>query len=424
VVFDLSGTIVAASGARREGAEPIAFVGRAMDAALVRRTLALPDDQAYCVSGFEPSWLYGDRPTYIYCAAIRDPDDDARVVGGIGVVFDAEAEFNNMLSSSLPRQSGAFAAYADRSGKVISSTHADYPPGSMLRPAAAIMEARNRDSDNENEKRNAGRDRNERNNSKDGKDRNDRNDRSGNNGNNGSSGSGAAGILVFDGRYMMTGHTVSFGYREFKNTDDYRNDVIALAFVPIGAQTIAGVTEEGDLQARQSQWQNSTVREFGIVLVDGDAYALPSACVIEAIEAKRMHTASTLKPLIAGVLNYRDADDASSAFVPVVDLRYLMHPDAAHAGQPDEVIVVRHGVHTLGLLVGGLLDVLAFGEDQIEAPLRLFHSRPSYVGNLIKTGDRRQQMMQVINVESIVKRVFDDTAGSRRLTEAMEDLAD
>jgi chemotaxis signal transduction protein len=390
VVFDPSGTIVAASGARREGVEAIASIGRAMDAALVRKTLALPDDQAYCVSEFEPSWLYGDRPTYIYCAAIRDPDDDTRVVGGIGVVFDAETEFNNMLSSSLPKQNGAFAAYADCSGRVISSTHADYPPGSMLRPAAAIMNQ-------------------------------DRDDGAANGGGNKSK--GAAGILVFDGRYMMTGHTVSLGYREFKNTDNYRNDVIALAFVPIGLQTAAAAIEEDSPHARQSQWQNSAAREFGVVLVDGDAYALPSACVIEAIEAKRMHTASTLKPLIAGVLNYRDADDAPSVFVPVVDLRYLMHPEAPHVGEPDEIIVVRHGGHTLGLLVGGLLDVLAFGEDQIEAPLRLFHSRPSYVSNLIKTGDRHQQMMQVINVESIVKRVFDDTAGPRRLTEAMEDLA-
>jgi chemotaxis signal transduction protein len=395
VVFDSAGAIVAASG-RADDVDGINAVGRTMDAALVRKTLALPDDQAYCVSGFEPTWLYGDRPTYIYCAAIRepcepgDPDNGGRVVGGIAVVFDAEAEFSNMLSSSLPGQNGAFAAYADRSGRVISSTHPGYPVGSLLRPAAAMMEER-------------------------------------------AIGSSAAGIVVLDGCYTMAGHTMSFGYREYKSTDNYRNDVIALACVPIGLHADAGAVgagddSGGDIPGRESQWQSSTVREFGMVMVDGDIYALPSSCVVEAIEAKRMHTASTLKPLIAGLLNYQDAGGAPSVFVPVVDLRYLMHPDAWRESEPasrgtpgelDEIIIVRHGGHTLGLLVGDLLDVLAFGDDQIEASIRLFHSRPSYVRNMIKTADPKK-MMQVIDVESIVKRVFEDNAGALRNAAAAE----
>jgi chemotaxis signal transduction protein len=395
VIFDAAGTIVAASGLP-DGADDGGMIGRAMDAALVRKTLALPDDQAYCVSAFEPTWLYGDRPTYIYCAAIRGPSvpgepgdagDAGRPVGGIGLVFDAEAEFNNMLTSSLPRQSGAFAAYADRDGRVISSTHSGYPVGSLL--TAAMME--------------------------------DAGD------------SGRAGIAVLDGCYTMVGRTMSFGYREYKKTDNYRNDVIALACVPIGlrgdgaasAQDGRNAGDRVDMPARQGQGQNSAMHEFGIVTVDGDIYALPSSCVIEGIEVKRMHAASTLKPLIVGVLNYQDGDDARSAFVPVVDLRYLMHPDASGASLLPEasgdIVVVRHGKHTLGLLVDDLLDVLAFGEDQIEASIRLFHSRPSYVRNLIKTADPAR-MVQVIDVEGIVKRVFADNAGALREAGVMQAL--
>ncbi|RXZ36982.1 chemotaxis protein CheW [Oxalobacteraceae bacterium CAVE-383] len=397
VIFDAGGVIVAASGLQEAGdagnghGDGDGIVGRAMDAALVRKTLALPDDQAYCVSPFEPTWLYGDRPTYIYCAAIREPagsgepgaagepDGIGRVVGGIGVVFDAEAEFSNMLKSSLPRQSGAFAAYADRDGRVISSTHPGYPVGSVLAPAALKEDAA------AGEKAGAG-----------------------------------AGIVVLDGSYTMIGQTMSFGYREYKNTDNYRNDVIALAGVPIGLQADglapgADAAAAGEIPARREQWQNgAAVHEFGIVAVDDDIYALPSSCVIEAIEANRMHAASTLKPLIVGVLNYQDADGAPSAFVPVVNLRYLMHSDArgaGEAGHSGDIIVVRHGGHMLGLLVDGLIDVLPFGEDQIEGAIRLFHSRPSYVRNLIKTADPAR-MMQVIDVESIVKRVFAGNAGS------------
>jgi chemotaxis signal transduction protein len=399
VIFDAAGTIVAASGLQDGEADGDGLIGRAMEAALVRKTLALPDDQAYCVSEFEPTWLYGDRPTYLYCAAIREPGEPGeagRAVGGIGLVFDAETEFSNMLTSSLPRQSGAFAAYADRDGRIISSTHPGYPVGRLLAPAAAMME----DVDSDNGNRNKGQ----------------------------------AGIVVLDGCYTMVGHMMSLGYREYKNTDNYRNDVIALACVPIGLKAdgaAPGAKEEiAEIPARQSQRQNDAVSEFGIVAVDGDIYALPSSCVIEAIELKRMHAASTLKPLIVGVLNYRDADSAPSAFVPVVDLRYLMQPDAHGAGasepgradEPGDIVVVRHGRHTLGLLVGSLLDVLAFGEEQIEASIRLFHSRPSYVRNLIKTADPKR-MMQVIDVEAVVKRVFADNAGALLDARAMEALA-
>lgn len=362
VVFDTTGTIVAASDLHRDGIET---VGHAMDEALVRSTLSLRDSQAYCVSAFEPTRLYGGRPTYIYCAAISHPEDPRRVVGGIGLVFDAETEFRNMLLSSLPKRSGAFAAFVDKDGNVLSGTTDAFPGGGSLRPGGR-MPARK-------------------------------------------SGISAAEIVVHDGQYMMVGHTSSFGYREFKNSDGYHNDVMAMVFVPIGVQMM-GLGEAADprrLRIDSHPGQGAAMREFATFLLDESCYALPAASVIEAVEAGSMNRASTLKRPVVGMLNYQDEDSGSSAFVPVVDMRQLLHPTSKQSGALNEIIVVRSGSHTLGLLVGDLHDVPEFNEDQIEPAINLFSGNPAYVCNLVKTGSQ-DRMIQVIDFDRIIRLVFDE----------------
>ncbi|WP_394778200.1 chemotaxis protein CheW [Undibacterium sp.] len=369
VVFDTSGKIVAASDLHQDGLET---TGLMMDATLVRKTLALPGSQAYCVSDFEPTWLYAERPTYIYCAAIFHPDEH-RVVGGIGIVFDSEPEFRNILLSSLPKRAGAFAAFTDRAGRVISSTHAAYPPGTELCPSTAILQEKN--------------------------------------------GVSAAQILVQDGQYMMVGHTASFGYREFKNTGDYHNDVIAMVFVPIGEKTAAGIADPGWTYADESRETKKDVLEYATFLIDGDVFALPTSHVVEAVEIGRMHSASTLKPLISGVLNYRDNNGEPSIFVPVVDMRKLIRPDketgADGMQELGEIIVVRQGKHTLGMLVGSLHDVLEFGSNQIDPPLNMFHNQPRFGCNLIKTGSHNR-MIQVIDFDSIMRHVYEKKAAAEQ----------
>ncbi|MDB5763630.1 MAG: chemotaxis protein [Herminiimonas sp.] len=362
VVFDMTGMIVAASGLHRDDTET---VGRMMDESLVQSTLSLRGSQQYCVSAFEPTWLYADRPTYIYCAAICDPEDSMRVIGGIGIVFDSEPEFRNMLLTSLPKRAGAFSAFTDRAGNVISSTHADYPPGSMLHPEGPMLSQKN--------------------------------------------GVSAARVIVQRGEYMMVGYTTSFGYREFKNSDAYHNDIIAMVFVPIGAQTktIAGEKDQSGLSDHEYREQGADTREFATFFIDEALFALPTSSVIDAVEASGMTSAAALRPLIAGLLNYQDSGSETSAFVPVVDMRYLINSGSEQSHALNEVIVIRHGSHTLGLLVGRLHDVLEFSEKQIEPALKLFHDRPSYVCNLIKT-DNRDRMIQVLDFERIVQMVFEE----------------
>ena len=108
-VYDTAGSIVASS---RPDADGHAVVGTSVDANTLAQVHALRSDQDYCVTPFASTVLYGDRPTYVYHAAIRHPSDDTVVVGGIGIVFDAETEFLAMLRGGLGNKSDANALFA------------------------------------------------------------------------------------------------------------------------------------------------------------------------------------------------------------------------------------------------------------------------------------------------------------------------
>jgi chemotaxis signal transduction protein len=213
---------------------------------------------------------------------------------------------------------------------------------------------------------------------------------------------------------MMVGNTTSSGYREFKNSDAYRNDIVAMVFVPIGAQTeaIAAAQEQSRLSDQAYRWQSANTREFATFSLDGTLFALPSDSVVEAVEASGMSSAAALRPLVAGVLNYQNSGSETSAFVPVVDMRYLIDSGTRQPQALNEVIVIRHGPHLLGLLVGRLHDVLEFSEKEIEPALRLFQDRPSYVCNLIKPADQGR-MIQVLDFERLVQLVF---GGKKKLS--------
>lgn len=88
--------------------------------------LKINDSQKYTVSAFVKSPLYSDRHTYIYNASITDFHDPSNVLGGIGIVFDSESQFQTMLEDILPRDKknqivvGCFAMFVDRNKKIIS----------------------------------------------------------------------------------------------------------------------------------------------------------------------------------------------------------------------------------------------------------------------------------------------------------------
>ena len=204
VLLDTKGVVVAISNPPKDLHERVVddglptgqtFVGMQMDDGIADKAMRLASTKDYCVSDFVPTKLYGGRPTYIYSTAVRDPQNDHRVVGAIEIVFDAEPQFQAMLADALPKDekkqimAGSFGVFADRNKKIISSTYDTYPTGSELPLEDAFFQY--------------------------------------------AKGERACTIVEMDSRTYVLGLQVSEGYREFKRRDGYVNDVVCMIFVPI-----------------------------------------------------------------------------------------------------------------------------------------------------------------------------------------------
>ena len=161
----------------------------------VMHCLKKQDTQEYSVSRFEKSILYNDKHTYIYHAPIKSWNDMTQNVGGIALVFDSEPEFIAMLNDTEPKYSLAtienatFSAFIDRSGKVISSTKNKLTTGQKIEIPQEVLQAEN--------------------------------------------GTNTCFTFNFEGQRYLVGYKVSQGYREYKNSDGYTNDVISLVFTGI-----------------------------------------------------------------------------------------------------------------------------------------------------------------------------------------------
>lgn len=190
-LYDKNGKILAVSNEEEKS-----IIGSMLDEQTgAKEALRIRDSQHYAVSPFIKSNLYADRHTYIYNASITSLEDSTNVVGGIGVVFDSAPQFSEMLMDSLPRgEKGvvieeAFGVFSERNGKIISvARNENLSIGDTLEIDSKYFDLSN--------------------------------------------GSYTSDVIDYQGRKYAVGVAVSKGYREYKTTGDYKNDVFAFIFVP------------------------------------------------------------------------------------------------------------------------------------------------------------------------------------------------
>jgi chemotaxis signal transduction protein len=357
-VYDENGRIVASTHAADSGG-PV--IGRQVDAQTLAAVRSLRSEQDYYVTPFEPSPLYDNRPTYIYHAAIRDPDAETRVVGGIGIVFDSEPEFAAMLRGALSEKEGMTGLFIDRSGRVISSTDPARPVGSLLDIDPALLKQPN--------------------------------------------GSSASRIVIHDGHYAIMGCTVSNGYREFKVSDGYQEDVIAVVYDRFGE------VREGSGNANRSAClvESDAVAgggvEYATFFVAGDLFALPAAHVMEALPAAEVSPVSIGgRSERIGVLAL-EREGGERKFVWVFDLAMMMHGVPTPMEGGSQVIVVDYQGRDVGLLVGELHGVPEFQPAQI-VPTPFGQSEGLLVKQVIKANGGRL-LIQSMDVAQLFACLLD-----------------
>jgi chemotaxis signal transduction protein len=315
-VYDRNGRILASTG-DLEGRE---ILGTQVDDHTMANVLALRTGQDYYVSPFSATPLYDDKETYVYHAAIRPLDDEHNVVGGIGIVFDSTPEFLNMLRAGVGAKKQMAAFFVDRTGRVLSGTDEKFPIGSILPIAPSLLAVENGES--------------------------------------------ASHIAVHDGQYAIAACTASSGYREFKTTDGYHEDVVAVVFESFGSVAQAAAQNSGSQFVLDSDSGNNGGHEYATFFADGGLFAIRAEHVLEAVPySSVLPTTMGGRAEQIGVLSLNP--EQSKSFIWVFDLGQLLRGTRSVPDNSSQVMILQHGEHTIGLLVDELHAVPQFRDTQI-----------------------------------------------------------
>jgi chemotaxis signal transduction protein len=353
ILFDRNARVVGQSNPQRGK-----LAGQVLGGEWARRTLELEGTQAYCVSAFSPTPLYGGRPTYVYCAAVRDARN--RVVGGIAVVFDAQPQFAAMLADSLPagETHGGIAVFTERDGTVLACADDAIAVGSNLELPEQFFSL--------------------------------------------APGSGYGGIVPFRDRLYAVGARMSSGYREYKGRNDpYRNEILALVLVPLTEEGVDGANHPVPRRhpgvARRFETVADEVKvELATFYVGESWYGLHSTDIIESVDVTRITRLPGLPQHMCGCVMYEGNP------IMVMDLHEVVHGTGSAAAS--QIIIVRGATsgNLMGLLVDDLGDIPEVPVALIQPVAGLFQGSASLVDSVVKGNG---ELMLLLSADKLTSRL-------------------
>ena len=361
LLFDTEGRIISV-------ANPVyaELIGSQLNEPWIAECLALRESQHYAVSSFAHTPLYAGRPTYIYLATLRS-SDDARVTGGIAIVFDSEPQFSAMLADALPGDAtgkavaDSFAVFLNSDSTVVAASGGRYRPGDRLALPADLLAPPPE---------------------------------------------GHSRLMVVDGQVMAVGSRLSTGYREYKGGEDsYRNPVTAAVFIPLGPHDpdakIAPVAR--DTAARRSVVAaDLATTEIATFHLGGHWLGLPVGAVVEAVELTGAVCLPNAPREIYGAQIYRNQS------LPIYNLHaalgVALSPDASLVRQ---VVVVRgENQGYFGILVDALGEILEVPSGDIEDLSNIYVGISSVLASIVKTSpDHGNVMLVLISVASMCEHL-------------------
>lgn len=362
ILFDLQGRVVAVS---RPGETE---AGGTVSEEWVRRVLAQGDSQGYAVSSFGATSLYGQRHTYIYGAAVRNPEDSA-VVGGVGIVFDSAPQFAAMLQDALPRDekgeavAGSFALFVDAQRQVIACSGEQFTPGEKLRleegALSSIMAL--------------------------------------------AAGGCWSGVIRHGASYYALGARMSKGYREFKGAGDaYRNDVLALVFLPLCEVVAKPQTLVVPRLVVHSDRNHDTATvEIATFHIGETWLGLRADQVVEAVDPVGITNVPGAGNYFGGYLMYKGRP------IPVYDVAELANAQTVLDIGKRQVIVLRKGENaSFGILADGLGEIPEVAHERLQALPAMLAGGNVLGESIVTPSDTdKEHLLLVLGVERIAARL-------------------
>jgi chemotaxis signal transduction protein len=350
VLFDSGRRVVAVS--RDDQAE---LVGTRIDESWAADALGLLDSQSYAVSRFHASVFAKQQLSLIYAAAVRG--SDRRVVGGVAVVCDTGPQLHTMLLDALPRNErgepvpGCIGLFLDRDGHLMGSTDPSLDASSEM-----LQRVREKLA------------------------------------------SDGAHVIRVGHEYYALGTKSDNGYREYVGIGAH-----AVVLLPLGAVPERAAHERRPLPqctAARSDHARHDVRELTTFSTAGTWYALPTSCVLEAVDGKLLQTITTAGPPWAGVIMH--GEDA----VPVVNLATLLDLPSVESSSVVILVRVEGRARPLGILVEALGDNPEVPGDRL-LPIT---TASMLVEHAIQPVNERDGLVLVLNTTHLAATLF-GTAG-------------
>jgi chemotaxis signal transduction protein len=343
VLFDSQRRIVATSRPEYD-----AMSGVVIDETWASDALGASGTQAYSVSEFRPSPLYDGRPTYIFAAAIRGAG--GRSSGGIAVVFDTAPQLSAMLQDSIPKddsgqpQAGCAAVFLDRDLRILACSN---PAIDVARLEWVRESVR----------------------------------------------TGEAQVMRIGDEYHSVGAKRDTGYREYEGLGGYAVVLMPLGRIPEPTATRRLLTQRA---AARHEGARQELVELATFAVGENWYALPTAHVIEAVDARSLQSLPKTQSWCAGYLMFGGEP------IVVADTARLL--GATNIEMPRMAIVIRPPGQTrpFGLLVEALGDIPEVARDRL---LRIDTLRNEDTSMLVEfaleVADPRDPMVMVLNTQRL-----------------------
>lgn len=316
-IYDKEGIILAVSNTSQQH-----LVGKQLDSDVVKNSMELKKSNDYFVSEFEKTKLYNNDFTYIYYASILNKQ---QCVGGIGVVFDSKVEFKAMIEESIPdfdvsKSSEIFGVLTNKDKMVISSSNPLLKTGEYLQLSDKFFELNNGESHSE--------------------------------------------IVVYDNKYYAVGVKCSQGYREYKNTDTYENNVYALFFSYISMGNLK-IEQKREIFTEIPLLSQTNSQEIATFYIGGKWLGVSIENVLEAISIDKLLKTPTLNNNhpFKGTMTYNDKA------VAVIDIKNFI--DEPNIPEYKEIVIVKNfddnSDNYLGILVNSLGDIPEVANSRIKA---------------------------------------------------------
>ncbi len=356
VLFDARGTVTAVSRADQEG-----FVGRVIAEPWVSAILETSGVDGYSVSCGVPSAFYGDAAALVYGAPVRAAS--GQIVGGLAALFDTRSQLEAMLRDVLPRDergelvAGCCAAFLDQERRVIATSCEDAP---ALAAALATLGTGN--------------------------------------------GTDSASIVRADDHYYALALQTESGYREHRGIGTH-----ALALIPLGEAPRApaarrpGAAQRGGTRTESGRGDGM---EFATFSVGDNWYALPAACVVEAIDTKLLQRLPGVEPWCAGVLMF------DNQAIVVGDLARLLGVEPLETARTAVVLRVPPAPRPFALLVEALGDIPEVSFERLLSIDTCRTSEDGLVAHAIQPLEAHDPLVLALNADRLVTVLHQESSQS------------